>query len=279
MTVARYKSIGYKKRKKFKKKKSIFKNRLFRYLILSFVFLGLLSYLLFFSELLKIKRIEILSKLPLDNEFYKEQEIILKKDIGNFLITKLAENIFLLKSEGIKEKLLEEHPELKTLKVRKSLTGKLILEVEQRKAVGIFCFQREDECFLIDDYGIIFQDFGSLKTETINLFAEVIRIFSEEERDKDLGEKVLAEEKLTQFLRIKDDLEKNLEIETAKFILAGQQRTDIETAEGWQIYLDMTGDMKLSLTKLKLLLEKEISAEQRKNLQYIDLRFSKVYYK
>jgi len=61
--------------------------------------------------------------------------------------------------------------------------------------------------------------------------------------------------------------------------LKEDKRLDIKTAEGWEIYFDLSSDVNFALTKLGLLLEKEIPLEKRGDLSYIDLRFSKVYYK
>jgi len=74
-------------------------------------------------------------------------------------------------------------------------------------------------------------------------------------------------------------LKQKLELGIEKFILLGQKRLDVKTTEGWEIYFDLAGDINLSLTKLSLLFDEEISQEARESLQYIDLRFSKVYYK
>ncbi len=84
---------------------------------------------------------------------------------------------------------------------------------------------------------------------------------------------------MSQILKIKNVLEKEMGINTEKFTLKNPERLNVKTTEGWEIYFDLSGDIDLALTKLHLLLEKEISPEARKDLQYIDLRFTKVYYK
>jgi len=54
---------------------------------------------------------------------------------------------------------------------------------------------------------------------------------------------------------------------------------DAETTEGWTVRFNLKGDLDWQVTELRLALEKQISPEKRKSLEYIDLRFSRVYYK
>jgi len=54
---------------------------------------------------------------------------------------------------------------------------------------------------------------------------------------------------------------------------------DVKTAEGWEIYFNLEENLSWQLTQLYLLLERKISPEERRTLQYIDLRFNKIYYK
>jgi hypothetical protein len=57
---------------------------------------------------------------------------------------------------------------------------------------------------------------------------------------------------------------------------------DTTINEGWQIYfsLDPDSDINTQLVKLNLLLSGEIPLENRKNLEYIDLRFKdRAFYK
>ena len=105
-----------------------------------------------------------------------------------------------------------------------------------------------------------------------------MKVFYDKKETGKLGENVISKDTLDKILKINENLEKKLEINPEKFILK-DNRLDVKTTEGWEIYFDLLGDINLALTKLHLLLEKEISPEARKDLQYIDLRFTKVYYK
>ena len=120
------------------------------------------------------------------------------------------------------------------------------------------------ECFLSDENGRIFKK-AAPEAET-----DLIRVF---------GEKELFSQQIDRILEIKSKLEKNLKMEIKKAHLVSPKRLDLENSEGWRIYFNLEEDSDWQIQKLGLVLEKQISPEERKNLKYIDLRFSRVYYK
>ena len=58
-----------------------------------------------------------------------------------------------------------------------------------------------------------------------------------------------------------------------------EKRLNTKTSEGWEIYFNLKGDLNWQITELGLVSEKQIPLEDRGELEYIDLRFSRVYYK
>ena len=94
-----------------------------------------------------------------------------------------------------------------------------------------------------------------------------------------MGQTKPSKEIISEILKIQKQLQDKFKINTEEFILSDNQRLDVKTSENWEVYFDLSTDISLSLVQLNLLLEKEISLEQRKNLKYIDLRFSRAYYK
>jgi len=283
------------KRRYRKRRKSVLKSRIFWDSLLGLLLFSLIFYFLFFTEVFKIKKIKILC-----------QEIALKKDIGSFLIAEQDHNFFLVNSEKIENEILEKYPEIEWIKLRKIFPDGLTLEVKQKAAVALFCYSDTslEDCFLIDGKGIIFEksslvddsrDSSSRDSNSqvtgfqgisfLNPEAILIKIFSNNEIDVtsdntgNLGKQVIDREKMNQILKINNELRKNLNIEAEKFLLKENKRLNVVTGEGWEIYFDLREDIDFALTKLRLLLEKEIPPGDREGLEYIDLRFSKVYYK
>ena len=61
--------------------------------------------------------------------------------------------------------------------------------------------------------------------------------------------------------------------------MVSDRRFNAKTAEGWEVYFTPKEDLNWQITELKAVLENEISPERRGNLEYIDLRFEKIYIK
>ena len=137
-----------------------------------------------------------------------------------------------------------------------------------------FGYQTYDECFFIDREGIIFK-----KTKTELMQEEVMIVSLKKEEALISGKEILVPQILELILKIKEDFEENLKIEIENFTIVSEKRLNVKTNENWEIYFNLEKDVKLEVTKLKALLEKEISPEERRNLEYIDLRFEKVFYK
>jgi len=88
-----------------------------------------------------------------------------------------------------------------------------------------------------------------------------------------LGNKVIEKEFLSSILDTESKLENNLKIPVEEVLVVSDERINLKTSEGWEIYLNPKGDVDWQLTKLSEVLEKEIPLEKRGNLQYIELRF------
>ena len=95
-----------------------------------------------------------------------------------------------------------------------------------------------------------------------------------------IGEKVIEEDIINIILKIKKGLEDNLQISVEEAIISSPLRLDIKTSEKWKIYFNLGSDIDMQVIRMNLLLSKEIPADARKNLEYIDLRFKDgAYYK
>ncbi len=244
----------YKPKRKYKtKKKSLLKRRLFWDIILVFILISSIAYFLFFSQLFKIEKIEV-----------NVQEEALKNKIQVLVENKKGSNFFLFKAREMEDNLLSEYPEIEWLKIKKVFPDNFVLNLKKREAVNIFCFsgqEAENSCSLIDKQGILFPGFFS---------EDLTMIFGLEKP---------SSETMSNILKIEKTFNEQLGIEIEKFILDDNKKIILSMVEEWEVYFDLSGDVDLALTKIKLLLEKEIFPEERKNLKYIDLRFPKAYYK
>lgn len=129
-----------------------------------------------------------------------------------------------------------------------------------------------DNCFLLDKEGVIFEEASPS--------AALLIIESQKPSEGVvLGQAVISRPELDQILGIQTKLVEVAKISIKKAVPVFEDRLNVETSEGWEIYLNLKGDIDWQITELTQVLEKQISAAKRNILQYIDLRFSRVYYK
>jgi hypothetical protein len=119
--------------------------------------------------------------------------------------------------------------------------------------------------YFIDKEGVAFED-----PKNNNDFVEIIS-----DRGAKIGETIFNKKEMDSVLDIEKRFEK-LKVALNKIVI-GQNRIDAITGEGWQAYLSTIEDLSWQLDKLEILLDEKYSVEQRREIEYIDLRFEKIY--
>ncbi len=239
---------------RIKREKPFFRNKFFWIFILISAIIISLVYLLFFSSFFKIKEFVFLK------EFDKNSEI------ENLIAKESKENIFLFDEKKMEKDILGKYPELGSICIDRELPDKISIDLEPREGIAVFVC--EDGAFLIDKNGIIFK-----KAEASNL----LKIKTINSSSFNLGEEVIHEE-LKAILHIESELQDILKIPLEEMTI-DESRINVKTKQGWDIYFSLKKDLDWQITELGLVLEKKISPDERGNLQYIDLRFEKIYYK
>ncbi len=242
-----------KKRHRFKRKKSIVRSRFFWFSILIVLFLGGLFYLFFLSPVFQVKNIRISGnvKLPAD-----KIERTIEENIPTRMLFWKTRSIFLVNLGRIDRLITERFPRIKEATLRRDLPGTFVSQIKERVPAVDWCF--EEKCFYLDRKGIAFaereEETGiKIKTGSLNGFS--------------LGDSVIEEEKL-QFLLI---IEKEIDLDVTEYLFEGDKLTVL--IEEWKIYFNLKEKIEDQLLNLKLVLEEKIPPENRKNLEYIDLRF------
>lgn len=127
----------------------------------------------------------------------------------------------------------------------------------------------------MDNNGIIF-NVSNDKDENLILIYSKSKIVPP---SLSLLDEVINEEKLSQIIEINRAFDNVLPVKITHFITNSNDMLHAVTEQGWSVYFVLKSDMQMDITKLKLLFDEELDAEKTKNLEYIDLRFSKAYYK
>lgn len=209
-------------------------------------------------------------------------------------------NIFLVKIDQIKQKILDRYPEIKEVSITRQLPNILKIEIEERKNIGVWCQVKEnpedievqatsteeivkvkrerevDKCFYFDSEGVVFRDAPSIKGSLI------LNVYGTEESIK-IRDKVISPEVIKFILTVKEDLPK---IKTASswlpeavdFEIFSFEDLRVMTNQDWQIYFNQTYSVETQLDALRVIFNKEV--ELSNIIEYIDLRIEgRVYYR
>lgn len=228
------------------------------------IFAGEIFYVIYFFSFFQITEIKISG-----NEKVRSEDLtnIIWRETERKILFFPTRSIFLVNSGRIKEEILDRFPQIGETELKRKFPDELDLKAEEREGIGNFC--QDDECFLLDRNGIIF--------ENATLTSDLLTIGKAGEGGPppqlNLGEKVLEEVIISSILEIEAKLKEDLKIPLESVSVVSEERINVKTLMGWEVYFDPQKDLSWQLTKLKAVLEKEIPAEKRKNLEYIELRF------
>jgi cell division septal protein FtsQ len=241
--------------------KSIFKNRFFWLGILILLIFGGIFYLIGFSSFFQIKEIKISDNQKVSAENLRN--VIESQIIRNFLFFS-TKSIFLADFPKIKVKISETFPQIAQINFKREFPDTLTVTVEERKPIAVF--NQEDLYFFLDKEGIIFEN--TLADGQLIKIKKAVK-----DKELKLGDRVLEKELLSTILEIESKLENNLKVPIEEVLVVSDERINLKTSEGWEIYFNPKGDVEWQLTKLRVVLEEEIPPERRKDLEYIELRF------
>lgn len=259
---------NYRRSYRVKKKKSILKNKFFWIGIFILITIIGFFYFFFLSDFFQIKEIIINN----NGEKVSAEDIqpTIEKEIKEKILFFETKSIFSVNLNKIKNTILNEFPQIAELEIKRKFPQTLILSVKERKRVGIFCeknlIEEKINCFFLDKEGVIFEEFSGEN--------QMLRIQKEKPTENlKLGQKIIENEIIDAILKTENYLKEDLKIPLESVIIVSQERINLKTSEGWEIYINPQNDLTWQLTKLKAVLKEEISEEKRKNLEYIELRF------
>ena len=242
------------------------------------LFLGLF-YLLFFSEWLQISSIVIEGNKNTDKKMILDSiEPYLHKKRFFFFP---SNNFFLLPQEGIKKEIINNFRRISQVKIKKEFPNTLAIEVEEKKAVLLFC--NEKGCLWVDEKGISYNE--SSYFEALADSSDVVIVEDNSHSDLKVGEAINDET----YVSFANGLwrafseKTQIELKSLSTPLPSAREIRAHTKDGWTVYFDVENGLERNLDLLVQVLgdikEKE-GEEQVKCLDYIDLRVSdRAFYK
>ncbi|MDP2664339.1 MAG: FtsQ-type POTRA domain-containing protein [bacterium] len=243
---------SYGKLHRYRKKRYMLKNRFFWLASLALTLVTSLVSFLFFSGTFLIERVVVIGEQKVSKEAIKT------------LI--LPQNIFLIDTQAVRMEILGSFPQIAEVKISRGFPDSLNISVVERVPVITWC--QEDDCFLLDSKGIIFE-----KTAVNEAGDQRTLIRNLNDGEPNLGERVIEEEELSKILEIESLLKSGLKIEVKEFTTSSDDKLVVLTEDNWEIYFSLANDIDWQGTKLRAVLEEKIPQKDRRDLEYIDLRF------
>lgn len=246
--------------KSFKSKRKRFPLKAFFSIFLSLLLFSGLGYLFLFSSYFQIKEITIL-----DNHEIRGEDI--KTAILEEINT--SKNIFLADTAASTELIKKRFPKIANVSVKKKLPSKIAIQIEERKP--IVALEGNGAAYYIDKEGVTFE---RVNKDKIGVPILLILGLSEEIKE---GKSILAKEDAEKLAAIINGFENILKIPLENVTWISEYRVDAKTFEGWKVYISLEEEIAWQLDKLDTLLKEKIPSGSRRKIEYIDLRFDKIY--
>ena len=271
MSQYRVKKRAARLKTKYKKKKSLWKNQGFRLIIWGIILACSLAYLLLFSPFLTINQIKIISPAALADITPTIENLVNQKLENHWAFLSIKKTFFLLNTTNLKKEIETTMPQVEGVIIKKEFYHTVTLQLKERVPRAVWCYAGNDACYLIDKAGMAFQ----------TTFEKTLPLITVENSAAPtaLPSQVIEPSKITLILQVISFFQEKLAIALQNCLTDGQDKLTMKTQEGWEVYFNLTSDLEPVLTNLSLLIEKTLPPEKRKNLQYIDLRFSRAFYK
>jgi len=290
------KKYRYKKSYRAKKRKSISRlilySRFFWLSCLVLIILGVIFYFVVFSSFFQIEEIRVTGNKKVSTENLKN---IIICQIDKKIVFFISKSIFLANLPEISREILEKFPQIAKADLKRDFPDIITVKIEEREAIGVWCQSRtrtfnaesieptenntekvrgqDSNCFYTNKEGIIFE---KISESEINAQILMVKNLASIE-DLQLGKKVIEKEQLNQILKIESKLKNDLKIPFREISIISEKRLNAKTTEGWEIYFNPKKDIDWQLSELDFLLKEKIPPDKRRNLEYIDLRFEKIY--
>jgi len=257
------------------KKKSGISRVLFWLMFL--VFIGVLVFLLLFSPLMEIDTISSDGNQDISSEEIAGQA---KKAIeGKYFGYLSKKNFFLVNAKEIDAALKSNFNRLEVASIEKKFPKAILIKVRERHPELVWC--SGGVCYLIDGEGMAYS--GATGTDEELRNQNFLTVIDENARPVEIG-KTIIDRGYIDFLKkmsliLRDDLQLETEGSYSTPAIASHE-VIVKIKEGW--FLKMNSAISPEETKkiILTLFEKELPADKRQNLDYLDLRVkNKVYYK
>lgn len=268
---------SYKKKYRRVSVQNRFKTLIFK---LVFLFLICVTFIgFFYIPKFRLKNIVLKN----DSSLKSQIEGTVKSELSKKKLFALPQdNFFLFNEKSLSNEIKASFPKIKNIYFDREFPDTLVIKFDEKKEAALWCGAKEsgkeEKCYLLDEDGAVIQENINISDYNFNDFNPILKF-------KDLRidyENPTPEFKslIPEFIKFLGNVKNNFQIKT-KEILVYNAKYEIYFNEGWFTVLDSETNFELAFDNLKLILEQKMKTkEERKNLEYIDLRLeNKVFLK
>lgn len=240
------------------------------YIFLWVSFTGLVIFVLFFSSLLRLKQKDI-----------APTEHVSRDDVAAVIDSVLSGNSFgiipndtmpvaFVRKHTVERKLLEKFPVFRSVTVSFLFPSTIVLKIEERNTVLVLC--SGGPCFFVDEKGIAFDVAPAPYDQDVTGMLTVVDTSAKPVSQKDM---LFSEDFLQSFPTLQQKLRDELDLEIFSVAETPSRFSDelwLRSTDGWELRMSAAVPLEKSIRALRLLFAKTLPENNRKNLDYIDLR-------
>ncbi len=247
------------------------------YYFVLLIFIVSIFYILFFSPLLAINKINILGE---ENLTQKAVADLAKESLqGKYFNLVKRNNIALIGRRNMENLLKENFGRIESVKVEKEFPSAISIFLEEKELMFFVC--SGEKCLIVDRKGD-FNEEKDFRRDKLNRNDFVI-LNDLSGSSIDSKEDIMEQNYIDFVSNIRNSIKLNLDIDISNiYETPSRVSSDVRvtTMAGWRIFFNKDIEIKKSLNILKFFMKEKLEDGQIKNLEYVDLRASnKVYYK
>jgi cell division protein FtsQ len=256
----------YRRPHRAKKKKPFFAKAWFWRSVLLLALLGGGIWFVCFSSVLEVKEVTVAGTQKVDRQDCVD---VISAEVTKKIAMFDSKSILLFNLDQAKKDILAQFPQIQSIKIERQFPSRIMAQIEERRAVATF--NDGSKVFLLDDQGIAFQEASTS--------ADLLQISDSRATAARPGGTVIGKDVLAAILRMKSQIQSASGILVERAVIATPERINLLTQEGWYIYFNPLKDIESQLTKLEAMISDDSFKAKRANLEYVDIRFTRVYLK
>lgn len=243
----------------------------FFYGTLWMVFFGAALSVVFFSSFLRVDRVDIEGAKTVPKH---DIERVVDEFLGGMMFGIVPKNtiaIAFVHRYALERNLRERFPLFRSVGISFIFPETIRLSIEERRMMTILC--SGGPCFAVDERGMAF-DMVDVPEESFDV-RTMLAVIDQSAKAISFQDPVLSEEFLEALSSFRERLFVEKGIITSSFGMTPSRLSDeirLRTDEGWELRLGSAVPIDRIFLALSLIFEKTLSENDRKNLEYVDLR-------